>query len=166
MSYSRAPEAAAAAALRVYLPPIVNKVFTHEVQVHTADCDPAGIVFYPQFLVMTDGMKDDWFARGLGQSRPDLLSKRRLHVEPEEVRCDFSLPVRMGEALNFELSVLEIGDASMRIRIVGKRHTVEHLSITQSLAFVSLDTRRAVPVPEDLRPRIAEYLAAPEQASR
>ena len=86
-------------------------------------------------------------------------------MEPENVRCDFSLPVRMGEALQFELSVLEIDDASVRIRIVGKRHTVEHLSITQTIAFVSLDTRRAVPVPADLRPRIKEYLAVPEQAS-
>lgn len=143
-------------------PPIVNKVFAHEVQVHTADCDPAGIVFYPQFLVMTEGAKDNWFARGLGHSRLDLLSKRRLNVEPENVSCEFSLPVRMGEALKFELSVLKINDASVRIRIVGKRHTVEHLSITQTFAFVSLDTRRVVPIPEDLRPRIEEYLAESE----
>jgi len=140
----------------------VNKVFAHDVHVQSADCDPAGIVFYPQFLVMADGVKDQWFARGLGHSRRELLSKRRVHVEPENVRCDFSLPVRMGEDLRFELSVLEIQDASVRIRIAGKRHTVEHLSITQDFAFVSLDTRRAVPVPADLRPRIEEYLAEPE----
>jgi len=140
----------------------VNKVFAHDVHVQTADCDPAGIVFYPQFLVMADGVKDRWFARGLGHSRLELLSRRRLNVEPQEVRCDFSLPVRMGEDLRFELSVLEIQDASVRIRIAGKRHTVEHLSITQAFAFVSLDTRRAVPVPADLRPRIEEYLAEPE----
>jgi len=143
----------------------VNKVFAHEVTIHTADCDPAGIVFYPQFLVMTDGTKDNWFARGLGHSRLELLSKRRLNVEPENVSCEFALPVHMGEALKFELSVLQINDASVRIRIVGKRHTVEHLSITQTFAFVSLDTRRVVPIPEDLRPRIEEYLAEPEQTS-
>jgi len=114
---------------------------------------------------MSDGAKDNWFARGLGHSRLDILSKRRLSVEPADVRCEFSLPVRMGEALQLELSVLEVNDASVRIRIVGKRHTVEHLSITQTFAFVSLDTRRAVPVPADLRPRIEEYLAEPEQAS-
>lgn len=143
----------------------MNKVFAHEVLIHTADCDPAGIVFYPQFLVMTDAAKDGWFERGLGHSRLELLSKRRLHVEPEQVSCEFSLPVRMGEELKFELSVLEMNDVSVRIRIVGKRHTVEHLSITQTFAFVSLDTRRAVPVPQDLRPRIAEYLAVPERIS-
>ena len=88
-----------------------------------------------------------------------MLAERRLAVEPDEVRCDFSLPVRMGEALKFELSVLEVNDASVRIRIVGKRHAVEHLRITQTIAFVSLDTRRAVAIPEDLRPRIEEYLA-------
>ena len=139
----------------------MNKVFAHEVQVSTADCDPAGIVFYPQFLMMTEGAKDDWFARGLGRSRLQLLAERRLSVEPDEVRCDFSAPVRMGDALNFELSVLEIKDASVRIRLIGKRNAVTHLTITQSLAFVSLDTRRAVAIPEDLRPRIEEYLTAP-----
>ncbi len=140
----------------------MNKVFAHEVQIHTADCDPAGIVFYPQFLVMTDGAQDHWFARALGHSRLELLSKRRLNVEPENVSCKFSLPLRMGEALRFELSVLKIDAASVQLRIVGKRHTVEHLSVTQTISFVSMDTRRAVPIPEDLRPRIEEYLAESE----
>jgi 4-hydroxybenzoyl-CoA thioesterase len=138
----------------------VNQVFAHEVQIGSADCDPAGIVFYPQFLAMAEGAKDNWFARGLGHSRPELLSERRLSVEPDYVKCDFSAPVRTGDALNFELSVLEIGDDSVRIQLVGKRGAVEHLRITQTLAFVSLDTRLAVPVPADLRPRIEAYLAA------
>jgi len=137
----------------------VSKIFADEVLVHTADCDPAGIVFYPQFLVMTEGTKDNWFARGLGHSRLDLLSKRRLTIEPENVSCEFSIPVRMGEVLTYELSVLKINDPSIQIRIVGKRHTVEHLSITQTFAFVSIDTRRVVSIPEDLRSRIEEYLA-------
>ena len=119
----------------------MNKVFAHEVQVNSADCDPAGIVFYPQFLMMTEGAKDNWFARGLGRSRLELLSERRLAVEPDEVRCDFSLPVRMGEALRFELSVLEVKDASVRIRIVGKRH---RRAIPVS-GFSSGETGRAPP---------------------
>jgi len=140
----------------------VSKIFADEVLVHTADCDPAGIVFYPQFLVMTEGTKDNWFARGLGHSRLELLSKRRLTIEPENVSCEFAIPVRMGEVLTYELSVLKIDDPAVQIRIVGKRHTVEHLSITQTFAFVSLDTRRVVSIPEDLRPRIEEYLAESE----
>lgn len=136
------------------------KVFAHAVKVHSADCDAAGIVFYPQFLMMTEGAKDDWFAHGLGRPRRALLAEQRLAVEPEEVRCDFSVPVRMGETLNFELSVLEIRDASVRIRLVGRQNAVEHLTITQTLAFVSLDTRRAVAIPADLKPRIEEFLAA------
>ena len=139
----------------------MNKVFAHEVLVNSADCDPAGIVFYPQFLMMTEGAKDDWFARGLGRSRLELLSANRLAVEPGQVRCDFLAPVRMGEALKLELSVLEVDETSLRIQILGKLKAVEHLRITQTIAFVSLDTRRAIPIPADLRPRIEEYLAAP-----
>ena len=103
----------------------MNKVFAHEVRIHSADCDAAGIVFYPQFLMMTEGAKDDWFARGLGRSRRELLSERRLSVEPDEVRCDFSVPVRMGDTLNFELSVLAIDDASVRYFVVHLHRLME-----------------------------------------
>jgi acyl-CoA thioesterase FadM len=34
----------------------------------------------------------------------------------------------------------------------------KHLDITQTIAFMDLATHKAIPIPEDLRPRIEEYL--------
>jgi 4-hydroxybenzoyl-CoA thioesterase len=31
-----------------------------------SDCDPAGIVFYPQYFVMLNGLVEDWVNEGLG----------------------------------------------------------------------------------------------------
>jgi acyl-CoA thioesterase FadM len=36
----------------------------------------------------------------------------------------------------------------------------KHLEITQTIAFMDLATQKAVPVPEDLRPRIEQYLVS------
>jgi len=41
----------------------------------------------------------------------------------------------------------------------GKKNGVEHLRITQTIAFMALDAGTATPIPEDLRPRIEDYLA-------
>ena len=33
--------------------------------VRFSDCDPAGIVFFPQYLVMLNGAVEQWFDEGL-----------------------------------------------------------------------------------------------------
>ena len=38
-------------------------------------CDPAGIVFYPQYFVLINELTEDWFAQGLG------IDFARLHGE-------------------------------------------------------------------------------------
>ncbi|HEY1393321.1 MAG TPA: acyl-CoA thioesterase, partial [Methylibium sp.] len=35
-------------------------VFWRERQIRFSDCDPAGIVFYPQYFVMFNGLVEDW----------------------------------------------------------------------------------------------------------
>ena len=40
-------------------------------RIRFAHCDPAGIVFFPQYLVMLNGHVEDWFTDGLGLSYAD-----------------------------------------------------------------------------------------------
>ena len=64
----------------------------------------------------------------------------------------------MGDTLRFELCVPKLGNASLQLAYTGKKDGVEHLKIQQTIVFMALDTGRAMPIPEDLRPRIEEYL--------
>jgi 4-hydroxybenzoyl-CoA thioesterase len=43
-----------------------------------SDCDPAGIVFYPQYFVMLNGLVEDWVNEGLGLSYHGLVAQRRI----------------------------------------------------------------------------------------
>ena len=37
--------------------------FQTQIEVRFADCDPAGIVFYPRYFEMFNGLVDVWFRR-------------------------------------------------------------------------------------------------------
>ena len=40
--------------------------FERELRIRFAHCDPAGIVFFPQYLVMVNNLVEDWVTDALG----------------------------------------------------------------------------------------------------
>ena len=138
----------------------VNKVFVYEQLVRFAHCDPAGIVYYPWFLDMAHSVKEDWFGQGLGHSHFALIRERRIGTPTVNLQCDFLRAVEMGETLRWELRVAKVGNASVQLSLTAKRNGEDCLKVLQTIAFMHLDTRKAIPIPEDLRPRIVEYLIA------
>ena len=61
---------------------MTGQVFTVERRVRFADCDAAGIVFFPRYFEMLNGVVEDWFAGPLG------ASFRELHINRQvSVRC-------------------------------------------------------------------------------
>jgi 4-hydroxybenzoyl-CoA thioesterase len=137
----------------------VNKVFAHDQLVRFSHCDPAGIVYYPWFFDMTHATKEDWFLYGLGYSHADLMRKRRIGTPTVKIEGEFFKPLEMGETVRFELRVSKVGNTSVDLSISGVKDGVEHLRITQTIVFMSLESRRAIPIPDDLRPLIEDYLA-------
>jgi len=137
----------------------LSKVFVHDQLIRFAHCDPAGIVYFPRFFDLAHSTMEDWFASGLEQPLPDLIRERRVGTPTVSVQCEFVKPLRMGDTLRFELRVLKAGNASVQLAYTGKKDGVEHLRMLQTIAFMALDGGSATPIPEDLRPRIEEYLA-------
>ena len=137
----------------------MSKVFVHDELIRFAHCDPAGIVYFPRFFDLAHSTMEDWFASGLEQPLPDLIRERRVGTPTVSVQCEFVKPLRMGDTLRFELRVLKAGNASVQLAYTGKKDGVEHLRMLQTIAFIALDGGSATPIPEDLRPRIEEYLA-------
>ena len=55
-----------------------DAVFRRERVIRFSDCDPAGIVFYPQYFVMFNGLVEDWFGDALEIGYDGLVLKRRI----------------------------------------------------------------------------------------
>ncbi len=136
----------------------MNKIFVHDQPIRFSHCDPAGIVYFPRFFDLAHATMEDWFSVGLGQPLPDLIRDRRIGTPTVSVQCEFVKPLRMGDTLRFELRVLKAGNASVQLAYSGKKDGVEHLRMAQTIAFMALDSGSATSIPDDLRPRIEQYL--------
>jgi 4-hydroxybenzoyl-CoA thioesterase len=138
----------------------MNKVFVVEQLVRFSHCDCAGIVYYPEFFDLQHAVMEDWFRDGVGRSLPDLIRKHRIGTPTVSIQCDFAKPLMIGDTLRWELRVLRAGRASVQLAYSGLKDGVEHLKIVQTIAFMDLDNQVAIPIPDELRPRIEAYLAA------
>ena len=88
-----------------------------------------------------------------------MIRERRIGTPTVTIQAEFVKPLVMGDRLRFELRVVKAGNASVQLAYSGNKDDAEHLSISQTIAFMSLDKQVAVPIPPDLRPRIEDYLA-------
>jgi len=126
-------------------------VFERPMQIRFAHCDPAGIVFFPQYLVMFNGLVEDWVTDGLGISYAELLGPRRIGLPIVNLQCDFKAISRMGDVVTLGLRLLHLGSRSMRVGISCRAGDEVRVLCEQVLVCTSLESHRAVTMPPDLR---------------
>lgn len=135
--------------------------FIVERQVRFSDCDPAGIVFFPNYFVMLNCVVEDWWSH-IGKPWTEIISKRRMGTPTAHLDTNFMAPSQFGETLRFCLSVENIGKSSLLLqhRVIGEDHR-ERLHFSQRLVATSLETHRSVPWPEDIRQAITLFKENP-----
>jgi 4-hydroxybenzoyl-CoA thioesterase len=132
--------------------------FAAEILVRFAHCDTAGIVFYPRYFEMFNGVVEDWCADGLGVTFRELHLEQGLGLPTVHIETDFAAPSQLGDLLRAELTVQKLGGASITvsIRLLGPQGE-ERVTSELVLVMMDLKRRRAVPIPEKLRERIAAF---------
>lgn len=121
-------------------------------------CDPAGIIFYPQYFILFNELVEDWFTQGLNVSVVEQVINQRVGIPMGRVECDFLLPSRIGDILRFVLRVVRIGQSSMTLNIECRAGDELRVKAQLTVVFASLKSMRSVPIPADLRQRIEEFL--------
>ena len=86
-----------------------------------ADCDAAGIVFYPRFLEMFNNLVEDWCSAGLNFSFNDIVIKNGWGLPTVHLEADFISPSRLGEVLTAKLYVRRLGTSSIKADILSLR---------------------------------------------
>ena len=131
--------------------------FTRSVPIRFSHCDAAGIVYFPHYFDMFNGLIEDWYKEELKHDYAELVMACRYGFPFVHIECDFKIPSMMGEVVELSLLVERIGRSSLSIAIVCHRDGVERLRARMVTAMVSLDTRKPVPMPEPLRAAIETY---------
>ena len=130
--------------------------------VRFSDCDPAGIVFYPQYFVMLNGLIEDWFNDDLGVDYAALVAQRRIGLPTRRLEVDFTAVSRLGDGIVLELQVERIGGSSLTLalRCRGREVGTQRMAMRQVVVTTSLESHRAVALPEDLRAAIVRWSGA------
>ncbi len=88
----------------------------HQVTVQWGDCDPAGIVYFPNYFSYFDASTNALFLRALGFNKYEMIRKYDIVGIPlVDVSARFILPSVFGEVVTIESSVVEIGRSSFRM---------------------------------------------------
>jgi 4-hydroxybenzoyl-CoA thioesterase len=129
--------------------------FERPLRIRFAHCDPAGIVFFPQYLVMINNLVEDWVGDSLGVPYAELLGRRRTGLPTVSLQCDFSAISRMGDDVTMGLSVERLGQRSITLQLGCRCGDEQRMRVRQVLVCTSLDSHRAIDIPADLRAAIA-----------
>jgi 4-hydroxybenzoyl-CoA thioesterase len=135
----------------------VSTTFDMPVRIRFAHCDPAGIVFFPQYLVLTNALVEDWFTERLRIDYAHLIGQRHIGLPIVKLNCEFSKPSRMGETVTLSLSVAAIGRRSIRVDIVGRCNDEVRFSAHQVLVTTSLATGQSIDIPDDIATALARF---------
>ena len=138
-----------------FVPP--SGAFTRNVTVRFSHCDPAGIVYFPHYFDLFNGLIEDWYKEELGYDYAELVLGSRFGFPFVHLDCDFKIPSRMGEEIDLTVMVDRIGRSSLTLAIICHVAGLERLRAHMVTAMMSLETRKPVPLPPALRNKIEEY---------
>jgi 4-hydroxybenzoyl-CoA thioesterase len=140
-----------------FVPP--PSAFTRSVPIRFSHCDPAGIVYFPHYFNMFNGLIEDWYTEELGYNYAEIVMGSQFGFPFVHIECDFKVPSRMGEVIDLTLLVERIGRSSLAIAIVCHRDGLERLRARMVTAMMSITTRKPEPLPQPLREAIETYRA-------
>jgi 4-hydroxybenzoyl-CoA thioesterase len=136
-------------------------VFERPVKIRFAHCDPAGIVFFPQYLTLTNALVEDWFNDGLGIDYAAMIGTRRIGLPIVKLECEFVRPSRMGESLSMRLSLDALGRRSIGLGIDALREDGVRFRSKQVLVTTSLDSHKSIDLPDDIRVALERAASSP-----
>jgi 4-hydroxybenzoyl-CoA thioesterase len=137
-----------------------DTVFTVQRLVRFSDCDPAGMVFYPQYFVMLNGLIEDWFTQGLQVNYAEFLGVRKLGLPMASLQCDFRRPSRMGEQIALHLRLVRIGKRSLTLAVSCTDTSEQPLLRWSGQAVIvttSLEHDGSINIPADVLQGIARW---------
>lgn len=137
----------------------MGKVFSTTRKIRFSHCDPAGIVYFVNFFDMVSGAVEDWFDDAVGFKFNEMHLKERVGFPIVNTGCEFFRPCHLGDVLTLELSIAKLGRSSIEFSIKGRVGDEQKFHARHKVALMSLDTLKSMAIPEELRGKMAPYVA-------
>lgn len=129
-------------------------MFRHQELVRFQHCDPAGIVFYPRYVEMINATVEDWFSEAVGMDFAKIHGELNSAIPVAALEIEFKAPSRLGEILEFELTVERVGTSSIQLSVQGSTPDEAKLKARLTLVHIRKEDYRSRPWTEEMRSRL------------
>ena len=146
---------------------MVSKLYEQEHRIRFSECDPAGIVFYPQYFVMFNDLMEAWIDSMTPEGFHNMIASKRVGMPSVHIEAEFKSISRMGDDVVMSLGVERIGNSYLKLllRCIGK-DGVLRMQVRQTVVTTSLETHLGIPIPDFLRNPMQEYVIAQPESSK
>jgi acyl-CoA thioester hydrolase len=137
-----------------------HKKFTIEERVRWGDVDAARIIFYGAYIHFFEYAETELF-RDVGLHYGVMFDDLKIWLPRVHLECDFHRVARLDDILEVSVWVGHFGNKSMRLNFeVRRKGSAEIVSTAHFvLAAVNQQTFETVPIPSELREKLAPYTA-------
>lgn len=129
-------------------------VFSHDIRVRWADCDPAKIAYTGRIPCFALEAIDAWWEHNFGDDWFAMNVDRDRGVPFVHLSVDFKAPVTPRHVLECAVRVLKAGESSVRFSVVGRQDGTVCFEGEFVEVFVVASTFRKMPFPEPMRDRL------------
>jgi YbgC/YbaW family acyl-CoA thioester hydrolase len=135
-----------------------HKKFTIEERVRWGDVDAARIIFYGAYIRFFEFAETELF-REVGLHYGRMFDELGIWLPRVHLECDFHRIAQLDDLLQVSVYVGRFGTKSMRLNFEVRRKGTEEMVATAHfiLAAVNQNTFETVPLPAELREKLAPY---------
>ena len=136
-------------------------VFSNDIRIRFADCDPGGIAFYPRLIEKLQQTVERWFEQEIG------MTFREIHIEKDwgmplvHLDCDFMKPSRLSDVLTFKLWLEKLGRTSYIVRQDVTCDGELRASVRMVMVMRSFNQPDNMEIPAELRVGMEKFLNPP-----
>ena len=138
-------------------------IYRRDIRIEFNHCDPAGIVFYPRYFEMTNSVAENFFREVAGQSYAAMMAAHQ-GVPTARLEADFHAPSRLGEVLDWQMTVTRLGGSSLAATLEARCDGQVRVTVRLVLVFVAAEGARPTPRPwpAPVRAQISAFMEAPD----
>ena len=137
-----------------------HKKFTIEERVRWGDVDAARIIFYGAYIHFFEFAETELF-REVGLAYGKMFDELKIWLPRVHLECDFKRAARLDDLLQVSVFVGRFGTKSMKLNFEVRKNASDEMVATAHfvLAAVNQITFETVPIPSELREKLAPYNA-------
>ncbi|SKB81832.1 4-hydroxybenzoyl-CoA thioesterase [Soonwooa buanensis] len=132
--------------------------FIKEQRIRFEHCDPAGIVFYPRYFEMLNGLMEDFFREVLDYPFENMHQDSG--IPTVDIKTQFKSPAKLGDTISKSMYISKLGKTSCTYQYVFSLGDKTVLEGEGTIVFVSFENGGIQPKDWDkLRSKMEDYLA-------